>query len=171
MNENNQLHSFFQSSEMTDLLGRLFRMRRHFHAILPENLSLFQKRIRQTILDGKAEGADDYNQFYQFCMVFLNRPGSLTMGEVSQALDVPLSTATRIVDWFVKNDYITRIPDPEDRRIVRVTLTETGQDLYRAINEFFMERVERILQQFTPEEKRQFIYLLYKLLNAMENEP
>jgi len=41
------------------------------------------------------------------------------MGELSKALDVPLSTATRIADCGQER-YAERSPDPKDRRVVRV---------------------------------------------------
>ena len=90
------------------------------------------------------------------------------MGELSHALEVPLSTATHIVDWLVKNDYARRLDDPEDRRIVRVTLTEGGQDMYRAINEFITQRIEHFLSQFSPEDRENLLSLLNKVIDTLE---
>jgi len=40
----------------------------------------------------------------------------LTMSELSNELNVPMSTATRIVDWLVRGDMVERANDPNDRR-------------------------------------------------------
>jgi len=90
------------------------------------------------------------------------------MGELSHALDFPLSSATRIVDWLVKNDYAMRLDDPEDRRIVRVTLTEAGLEIYRTINEFFLQRIELVLRQFTPQEIEILRSVLSRIVDTLE---
>jgi len=92
------------------------------------------------------------------------------MGELSQALDVPLSSATRIVDHLVKHEYAQRLADPDDRRIVRVSLTDTGQRLFRGLDEFIQSRLEQILRHFTPEEQETLLGLLRKLLSALSEE-
>jgi DNA-binding MarR family transcriptional regulator len=74
------------------------------------------------------------------------------------------------MDWLVNNGYAVRLTDPGDRRIVRVALTDAGQDIYRTVNEFFMERVERFMRQFTPEERDTLLALLRKILDALEKE-
>ena len=46
------------------------------------------------------------------------------MGELSNALSLPFSTATRMVDYLVARGYIQRLSDTTDRRVVRVALTD-----------------------------------------------
>jgi len=72
------------------------------------------------------------------------------------------------MDWMVDNGYAQRLPDPEDRRVVRVALTAVSLEVYRTINEFIMDRVEKILGQFTPDECDLFLSLLRKVLDALE---
>jgi DNA-binding MarR family transcriptional regulator len=69
---------------------------------------------------------------------------------------------------MVDNGYAQRLPDPEDRRVVRVALTAVSLEVYRTINEFIMDRVEKILGQFTPDECDLFLSLLRKVLDALE---
>jgi DNA-binding MarR family transcriptional regulator len=90
------------------------------------------------------------------------------MGQLSKELDVPLSTATRIVNGLVDNGLAERTDDPEDRRVVRVILTETGRSLHQIMNEFMRERIDQILGRFTAEEREQFIFLLLKVAKIMD---
>ncbi len=54
----------------------------------------------------------------------------LTMGELAEALGVALSTATQIVERIEKRGLVQRAHgDPDDRRVVRLALTQQGQDL------------------------------------------
>ncbi len=92
------------------------------------------------------------------------------MGELSKALDVPLSTATRIVDWLVKGGYAERLPDPQDRRVVRVALTKYGRALIKAGDKFIRQRVEQVLCVFTDKERQTLISLLSKLVETLEDQ-
>jgi len=58
---------------------------------------------------------------------------------------VPFSTATRMVDWFVDNGYAQRLPDPEDRRVVRVALTDSGRELYQTIERYMVQHFRLML--------------------------
>ena len=156
------------SPETVQLLQRIVRLRSHFKFILPENISLVKKQILESDLSGKGAGINDGSLFFNACEVFSQYQGPISMGELSRDLQVPLSTATRSMDWLVKNGYAQRLPDPNDRRIVRVELTETGKDTYQAIRIFILGRVEKILSQLTPAERDIFITLLNKVLNAFE---
>jgi DNA-binding MarR family transcriptional regulator len=84
---------------------------------------------------------------------------------------VPLSNATRTMDWLVNNGYAQRLPDPKDRRVVRVELTETGKATYQAISTFMLARVEQALSPLTLSEREIFIELLNKVLTAFEKDP
>ena len=61
--------------------------------------------------------------------------GDLSMNALGEAIEVAGSTATRMVDQLVKKGLVDRRPDPEDRRIVRVTLTPRGRELRRQMEE------------------------------------
>ena len=106
----------------------------------------------------------------QVGIVLSRQEEPLSMGELSKTLDVPLSTATRIVDWWVKSGYAERSPDPKDRRVVRVALTKAGRDLLKAGNKLIRQRVEQVLRHFTPEEREMLMVLMRKLVASLENE-
>lgn len=53
-----------------------------------------------------------------------------TMGELAEALGVALSTGTQIVERIEKRGLVRRAHgDPDDRRVVRLALTDAGRDL------------------------------------------
>jgi DNA-binding MarR family transcriptional regulator len=156
---------------MKDLVQRLFRLRHRFRVGLPENIETLKKRLFQTSHSNPVENINDFDLFYNVGSAFSRQPEpTMTMGDLSHSLNVPLSTATRIVDWLVNNGYAQRLPDPEDRRIVRVALTETGSAMCHEIDNFFMERIEHLMRGFTPEERNTFRGLLQKILNTLEQE-
>jgi DNA-binding MarR family transcriptional regulator len=92
----------------------------------------------------------------------------MTMGELSNTLSVPLSTATRMVNWMVADGYMKRLPDPEDRRVVRVALTEKGLEMHRSIKSYVEERVNNILSTLTTEEQITLLHLIDKVILVLK---
>ena len=92
-----------------------------------------------------------------------------TMGEVSQALSVPLSTATRMANWWVDNGYVQRLPDPGDRRIVRLSLTDSGQQFLEALESHMRETVQKVLSCLTSEERTVLVTLASKVAASLED--
>ena len=154
--------------EAAKLLQRIIHLRSHFKLVMPENLSAIREQIRESNLSGRGPGINDASLFYLVGCAFSRYSGPISMGELSRDLEVPLSTATRTVDWLVSNGYARRLSDPNDRRIVRVELTATGIETYQAISSFMLERVEQALSQLPPTERDVFIALLDKVLNVFE---
>ena len=138
-----------------------------FEATLSKELAQIQDR-----LDGIHPGREshpnaNYELFYSVSnSIYLK--GNMTMGELSSALSVPLSTATRIADWLVDNGYMQRLPDPEDRRIVRVALTDTGRELHEIIDRYIRQRLEQILSCLTVEERVTLLDLVGKVVSALK---
>jgi DNA-binding MarR family transcriptional regulator len=158
------------SPDVIEMVQRLFRLKGRFRIGIPENLSNLKKRIQETNRAGKAGGVDDFDTFYNIGIIFSRHDGPISMGELSHDLDIPLSSATRMMDWFVTNGYAQRLPDSQDRRIVRVELTQDGQEIYRTIHNHIMQSIERIMGQLSPEERGTFQSLLRKVLDAFEQE-
>jgi DNA-binding MarR family transcriptional regulator len=109
----------------------------------------------------------NYGLFYRMSSNIYPR-NDLTMGELSNALSVPLSTATRMVNWMVNDGYIKRLPDPVDRRIVRVALTEKGLQMHNTIRSYTEERVGNILSSLTTDEQITLLQLIDKVISALK---
>ena len=125
--------------------------------------------LKMGIAQDGSHGNSNYELFYRVGSS-INPSENLTMGEVSTALSVPLSTATRIIDYLVERGYIRRIPDPEDRRIVRVALTPTGFELHRTIDKHVKQRVAQILSCLDAAEREQLFASMGKIMSAMRRE-
>jgi DNA-binding MarR family transcriptional regulator len=93
-----------------------------------------------------------------------------TMGELSTSISVPLSTATRIVDYLVERGFLERLPDPEDRRVVRVTLTPSGKELHQTIDNHVKLRVRQIFSSLSVRERESLFSAMAKILTAMRGE-
>ncbi|MBV9100204.1 MAG: MarR family transcriptional regulator [Candidatus Dormibacteraeota bacterium] len=61
--------------------------------------------------------------------------GGVSMNELAREQHCALSTATALVDRLIKSGLADRIPDPADRRVVRVAPTRRGEELSRRFGE------------------------------------
>jgi len=125
-----------------------------------------------TRLDGakpkdKAHLISNPGIFHRMNSILHRKPG-LTMGELSQALSVPLYTATRMVDSLVAAGLAERLSDPDDRRIVRVTLTDDGLRFHEAINADVTRNIQRIMACLTTEEQDILIALFRKITASLK---
>ena len=158
------------TTELKELFQRFFRLRHGMRLGLPENIADLKKRLHQTASGSPAENSNNFELFFNVGNVLTRQAEPMAMGDLSRSLNVPLSSATRIIDWLVANNFAQRLPDPNDRRVVLVALTEPGLALYREIDSFFIERVENMMRGFTPGERSTFRDLLLKIITNMEQE-
>jgi DNA-binding MarR family transcriptional regulator len=164
----NPISQATSTPEIINLLQRILRLRNHFKVVPPESIAALRKKIHESKLAGVSAGFEDAGLFFTAGSVIALSEGPITMGELSRELEVPLSTATRTMDWLVNNEYAQRLPDPKDRRVVRVELTENGKATLQAISTFMLARVEQALSPLTPDEREMFIKLLNKVLYAFD---
>ena len=123
-------------------------------------------------MERKYRSAAMANPFVFFhAAVVLYRRGNLTMGELSEAVSVPFSTATRVASWFVDTGYAERLSDPDDRRVVRLALTDRGRRVNEAVQRHMAENVSRLLSALTAEEQETLVGLVRKVVNNLRESP
>ncbi len=157
-------------SDFISLLQRIRRLKPFLRGTLPESLVEMLARLKESPPGGRAVSLADFELLHTVSMALVRQAEPVTMGELSRLLDVPLSTATRIVDWLVQSGFAERLDDPQDRRVVRVGLTSKGRQTYQSSNDYFHLRLNTWLQKFTPEECRTLVRLLSRLVDAMEDD-
>src|SRR5450432_2181973 len=145
------------------------RYRHDVMANLPEDITrLKQSWEKVPISDEPKQVGKDI--FYRIGVAILSRyKEPMPMGELSKELDVPLSTATRIVDGLVASGVAQRVADPQDRRVVRVTLTEGGRELHQILNRHMQKYVDQVLSGLTSDERDQLTHLLRKIVMTLNN--
>jgi DNA-binding MarR family transcriptional regulator len=168
MDENTPCGSGEARKDIINIFLRLFYLRRRFRGKLPEQMLNVKASIQQHNLHDKIEQINDWDVSFTIGYVFSHQSEPVTMGDLSRILGVPFSTATRTVDWLVENGYVQRLADPDDRRVVRVELTEAGKTLYQAMNGHLLVTAEQFLHNFSLEERKELGRLLGKLVDNLD---
>ena len=156
-----------QAAAMAEIVRAFISLAPRLKTAVPEDDELIAARKRLYAAHGEHPDYGDFGLFLSLCQALDNQE-PMTMGDISRVLNVPLSTATRIVDVLVKSENVVRLNDPDDRRVVRIALTDTGKAMYHAILGAMRRRAERLLHPFTPDERETLIALLRKLVAGLE---
>ncbi len=155
------------ADQFLELLQGFLRL--HPKLIKPEQAAQFKKQMERLRKSGMAN-PEDRPLFFRIFAILTHRTTPPTMGELSSELGIPLSSATRIVDLLVDNDFVERINDPNDRRVVRIQMSESGKRFSKIAMEFVKQRIVSLLENFSPSEQKQLLQLMTKLLTSLQAE-
>ncbi|PZT55263.1 MarR family winged helix-turn-helix transcriptional regulator [Paenibacillus silvae] len=89
-------------------------------------------------------------------------PG-LKVSEISALLRVKSPTITPVIRGLEDEGMVERAMDPEDRRAVRITITEAGRAIIRAAHEERMETFNKLVEHLGEEDSLQLAELLSKV--------
>lgn len=95
-------------------------------------------------------------------LMWLARRGKTVMSDFAQGVNVPLSTATRIVNRMVKKGIVVRQRSEQDRRIVEVDLSPVAYEHKQRFVEYRRAALMRVLGGLTVEESETVLSLLEK---------
>jgi DNA-binding MarR family transcriptional regulator len=104
-----------------------------------------------------------------FILHVLAGEGGISQGEIGRLYGVDPSRVTRLAKQLEGEGLIERTRDPEDNRVVRMSLTTEGRRTFEIAterSEAFRDRVRRAL---TEEEHKELRRLLGKLTATMED--
>ena len=101
----------------------------------------------------------------------LGAEGAMAMGELAARVQVPLSTATRVVDRMVERDLVQRERPEDNRRTVVVALTPAGQRFYDEALAARVAGTERMIRSLTVNEQEQLLRLYRKMSEGLLVEP
>ena len=146
MTENDQLEADVKAVERTMLqLG--WATHRQLHQELAEfNLTVSQFAALRA-LQGFEEGC--------------------TMSELAEAARQISATMTGIVDRLVERGVIDRHRNPNDRRSIRISLTEEGAELLETIRQQKRVRLRQFLAELSPSERQDFVRMIGKYLKTV----
>ena len=88
---------------------------------------------------------------------------TLTLSELSQRLLRVNSNTTAMIDNLEAKELVQRVPDPDDRRVIRVRLTEAGRQLRDQVVPKQNEFIHQLLASLTDFETTALTALLDKV--------
>lgn len=99
----------------------------------------------------------------EFLLQLLWEEDGLTPGELSQRRGIETATATVTAQRMEQAGLVRRLPDPEDRRLVRVWLTDAGAALRGPVTAAIERLSEESLAGLDEGEREQLVRLLARV--------
>ncbi|WNQ08855.1 MarR family winged helix-turn-helix transcriptional regulator [Paenibacillus aurantius] len=100
----------------------------------------------------------------------LKRPNQ-SLNDLGHILCVDTSTLSRQVHQLVEWTFISRIPDPKDRRYVVLSLTPEGEAQAHSIAQSMEDYIQEIFKNIPSDKKDQVLESLHLLSTAMSKSP
>ena len=97
---------------------------------------------------------------------FLGNEGPRMMRELAEHLTVAVNSMTSIVDSLEKKGLVQRHRSEEDRRVIRVELTDPGREVYQSLVEVNQRLFRSMLGALTQDEQEIFMVLFRKIARA-----
>ncbi len=103
--------------------------------------------VHAAVGHGRAGGADDtpVSTAQVRTLVHLAQYGPQTMGELAEGMRISTASATGLIKPLFAAGLVVRSRDPKDRRVVRVGLSPTAQDLADRVLAGWRREVEAAL--------------------------
>ncbi|CAH2713030.1 hypothetical protein BACCIP111895_00163 [Neobacillus rhizosphaerae] len=117
----------------------------------------------------KGQLSNELTNDQHFTLRYIHQSGECTSTELADAFQVNKSAITAIINRMADRGLIQRTRDENDRRVVYLTLTDEGINLYQNCQEKVTLLVESIITQFNETEITTFINTYEKLALILDN--
>ncbi|MEW6075020.1 MAG: MarR family transcriptional regulator [Candidatus Omnitrophota bacterium] len=107
-------------------------------------------------------------QFLVLEFLFLN--GESKMKDLALAMHVSTAGMTGIVDRIVRDSYVVRVFDPQDRRIIKIKLTPKGIGLVKRINAQRRKMAMDLFSKISEEERENYLRIVTKIKDALSKD-
>jgi len=88
------------------------------------------------------------------------------MRELAEHLAVAVNSVTSIVDHLEGKELVRRHRSEQDRRVIHVELTNSGQEIHRSLVEVNLRLFRTMLSALTEDEQEIFMVLFRKIARA-----
>lgn len=101
-------------------------------------LPLLRKRLLHIDVIQNEHGIP-FSHVQVLCM--LEQTGSMSVSEISSRLGIAKPNITPLVDRLISSQYVDRVRDAQDRRVVNIIILEKGQQKLEAIQKTVGEQI------------------------------
>lgn len=99
-------------------------------------------------------------------LIFVNRHPDSSMRHIAEYLGITPPSVTSLVNGMVKGEYLKRVLDENDRRIVRLAITPKGKKNLKNAFKNMAERIRKALSALNKTEMDNLAKIMEKLSHA-----
>ncbi|MDD5097121.1 MAG: MarR family transcriptional regulator [Candidatus Omnitrophica bacterium] len=101
---------------------------------------------------------------------FLYRQGASKMTDLAKYMKVSTAASTGIVERLVRQGYVQRAYDHDDRRIVRIQLNAKGTSILKKIVQQRTQSVTKIFNQISAQDRAEYLRILMQVKDILDKE-
>lgn len=134
-------------------------------------LELIQALGRRNSLRDPLASAVEENGFtppQMHTLMWIGGEGPLTMGEIARRVGVTEKTVTGIVDRLETKGLVQRERDLNDRRVIRVYLTEDGVRTHEEMSSQVLARMTEFMSFLPDEDSSALVGIVQRLVTRLE---
>ena len=129
---------------------------------------LVRQALRQYVPDAWMESDLTVGQLRTLSIIATER--SINTKRLAEELGVTSSNMTGIVDRLVKQGFVTRQENPEDRRMLQIRITPSGEAMLTDLREKTRKSMSLVLTRMSPEELSALATGLSAMIKAAESQ-
>jgi DNA-binding MarR family transcriptional regulator len=103
----------------------------------------------------------------RIALIEISDAGPLRLNDLAERMGVSAPTASRAVDALEELELVERLPDPDDRRAVRIDLTAGGRRRVAARKRRVVETFGPAVSTLDQQEQERLVELLVRLRSAL----
>lgn len=142
----------------------LYEFANQLNKIMPVIIKEFARRHANELYKGKIT----LPQFFILNYVYEN--GESKMTDLARFVKVTSAAMTGVIDRLVKYDYVLRVAEPRDRRIIKIKLTAKGGGLIKKINQQRRSMVINIFGKISAAERDEYLRILSRIRDILTKE-
>ena len=132
-------------------------------------IQYLEKRLRRSMEDTFKEFQLDYGQWVVLgALRSAGAPYRRSAGALAQVLDLTSGAMTSRLDRMEEAGLVRRLPDPDDRRGVKIEITDKGSGLWEEAVGVQAAKEQLVAGALSPKEKQQLSELLKRLVLAFD---
>lgn len=96
-------------------------------------------------------------------LIYIHKHENTSMSGIAEYFRIELPSATSLVTKLCDQKLVERFDDPQDRRLVRITLSAEGKTLLERAQHERKAKAEKILSYLSTREKSELLTILHTL--------
>lgn len=131
------------------------------------------RQLRKAHLHQVVDGHKPSEMTLLICLARKSRSAEegLKVSEISRLLGITPPTVTQLINSLEAKDMVERQPDPSDRRVVRIRLTEQGRVITRKARDYMDASLNKLVEYLGEEESAHLADLLLKVQGFIQDNP
>jgi len=121
-------------------------------------------------MNAKVERKYDVTSSQLMVLFLLSQFKKMTMGQISQMLDLTPRAITGLMVGLEKKRFIIRRKDKQDQRITWVEMSEIGKDFLQVAKPDAASELGSLFQVLTKKEQIELVRIIEKLTDHMKNQ-